>query len=44
MRNYFINNTALNGTAFSDYTSLPSGYFNYAPDVFTGIVFNSVAG
>lgn len=42
MRSYFITGTQLDGTPFSDYTSLSSGYFNLNAGVIPGIVFNPV--
>lgn len=42
MRNFFISNTELDGIAFSDYTNLSSGFFNYDPNTLTSIVFNPV--
>lgn len=42
MRSFFITNTTLDGTPFSDFISLSSGYFNYNPTALNSIVFNPV--
>lgn len=42
MRSFFINNTVLDGVAFSDFTNLSAGYFNYLASVFTSISYNAV--
>lgn len=42
MRNFFINNTLLDGVSFTDFTSLSSGYFNYSADIISRISFNPV--
>lgn len=40
VRNFFINNTTLDGNSFSDYTLLSSGYFNYFSNLLNQITYN----
>lgn len=42
VRSCFINNTTLDGVAFTDYTSLSSGYFNYSDSVYSNLAYNPV--
>lgn len=42
MRSFFITATTLDGTTFSDFISLSSGYFNYSSLVFSNISYNAV--
>lgn len=44
IRNFYITNTSIDGTAFQGFITLPAGYFNYVPSIFSSITYSPVNG
>jgi len=44
VKDFFINNTQIDGVPFIGFTTLTSGFFNYAASVIPGIQYNSING
>ena len=43
IRNFYINNTLIDGVAFNGSTTLASGYFNYVANIINNVTFNPVS-